>query len=271
MTAPPVPPRPFETFETPPPPPPLPAELRAPRPHHPAQIDQLNWSPWGAQVGSYNAASVQDVSQSIANLSLVSPPPALPSAQNPPPQMASPQPISSISAPLPQLAQLESATPVVTSPNHDPALKIAWCRDIFFLVERQRHEVVTPSTDPIVGPVNINDPALARLAPLAVQMVLQLSSQQPMVPYVAEAIYWRAMLAASGGFPAQVKQNPRVAFRDFEAAARAGHGPAWFRLGRDYENFNDHTHAKDCFERGVKLGVESCLYVRHRVFSELPY
>ena len=50
-------------------------------------------------------------------------------------------------------------------------------------------------------------------------------------------------------------------FRDFEQAARAGYAQAWFRLGRDYENFNDALHARDCFERGLKLNVESCVYV----------
>ena len=87
---------------------------------------------------------------------------------------------------------------------------------------------------------------------------------QPIPLHVAEAIYLRATFAASGAYPDQVKQNPRAAFRDFEQAARSGYNAAWFRLGRDYENFNDAVHAKDCFERGVKLGVESCCYVSLR-------
>src|SRR5439155_695899 len=57
------------------------------------------------------------------------------------------------------------------------------------------------------------------------------------------------------------RKSPRTAFRDFEAAARGGYAPAWFKLGRDYENFGDFVHARECFERGVKLGVESCCYV----------
>lgn len=78
--------------------------------------------------------------------------------------------------------------------------------------------------------------------------------------YVAEAIFLQATFAASGAYPDQVKQNPRMAFRGFEQAARGGFAGAWFRLGRDYENFNDAAHAKDCFERGAKLGVENCCY-----------
>jgi hypothetical protein len=86
------------------------------------------------------------------------------------------------------------------------------------------------------------------------------NAQPPYPKYVAEALYWRACLSNSGEFPDLVPQNPRTAFRDFEAAARAGHFQAWFRLGRDYETVGDAVHARDCFERGVKYQVESCLY-----------
>ena len=44
-------------------------------------------------------------------------------------------------------------------------------------------------------------------------------------------------------------------------AARAGYTQAWFRLDRDYEDFNDAMHTCDCFEHGVKLNVESSVYV----------
>jgi hypothetical protein len=69
------------------------------------------------------------------------------------------------------------------------------------------------------------------------------------------------VVTAAGSFPQHAAQNPRIAFRDFETAARSGFHAAWFRLGRDYENFNDDVHARECFERGVKANVESCLYV----------
>ncbi|TCD60032.1 hypothetical protein EIP91_010853, partial [Steccherinum ochraceum] len=82
----------------------------------------------------------------------------------------------------------------------------------------------------------------------------------PMPLHVAEAIYLRATCAASGAYPQYIPHNPRTAFRDFELAAKSGYYAAWFKLGRDYENFGDSGHAKDCFERGVKYGVESCLY-----------
>ncbi|KAF6748168.1 hypothetical protein DFP72DRAFT_917799 [Ephemerocybe angulata] len=76
----------------------------------------------------------------------------------------------------------------------------------------------------------------------------------------AEAVYMRAVLASTGAHPQHVAFNPKAAFRDFESAARGGYAGAWFRLGRDYETFGDFKHAKECFERGAKLGVESCLY-----------
>ena len=175
--------------------------------------------------------------------------------------------LPSLTAPLPVLAQLQAAAPVVQQPTHDPALRVAWCRDVFSLVDRATRAPST--TDPPVGPVNIPDPSLLRLAHIAVPLVLQLasSSQGQKLPlYVAEAVAMRATLSSTGAFPEHVRHNPRTAFRDFETAARNGFVSAWFRLGRDYENFNDHAHAKDCFERGVKLNVESCLYVRLSYF-----
>lgn len=116
-----------------------------------------------------------------------------------------------------------------------------------------------------VGPVTIHDPHLLQLCRVAVPMIVKmaLSSQKPMPPHVAEAVFLRAKLAASGAYPEHVQQNARSAFRDFEAAARAGHHLAWFSLGRTYEGFNDFVRAKDCYERGVKEGVAICLYVRY--------
>ena len=201
--------------------------------------------------------------RSMANLTFQpSPPPLFPQPPPPPPQP--PAALPSLSTPLPVLAQLQSAAGPIQSPAHDPALKVAWCRDVFFLIDRANPESI-PGADPPVGPVTITDPALLRLAQIAVPLILQLSqshnpSQGKMTPFIAEAIFMRASLAATGAFPDYVRHNPRNAFRDFESAARGGYPAAWFRLGRDYENFNDHTHARDCFERGVRLNVESCLY-----------
>lgn len=145
-------------------------------------------------------------------------------------------------------------------PSFDPARKVVWCRDIFFLVDRLNQS----ATDGPTGPVHIEDPQLLRLTQIAVPIILAIASPQPppnpIPPHVAEAIYIRATLESSGAFPEDIPINPRVAFRDYEQAARAGYAQAWFRLGRDYEGFGDEKHARTCFERGVKAGSESCLY-----------
>ena len=176
--------------------------------------------------------------------------------------------LPSLTAPLPVLAQLQAAAPIVQQPTHDPALKIAWCRDVFYLINRSTR--ASYKTDLLIGPVTIPDSSLARLAHVAVPLVLQLASSHPVPPsqgqklprYIAEAIYMRAMLAATGAFPEHVRHNPRTAFRDFQFAAKNGFPRACFRVGRDFENFNDHAHAKKYFERGVRHNVESCLWVR---------
>jgi len=221
------------------------------------------WSPWNVQ-------------QSFANLAINNNPPPMPlqppfQPPQPPPLPAvaiqqSPVQAPSLTAPLPLLPQLQTAAPIVQQPNHDPLLKVSWCRDVFFLIDRSQGQG-TPSTDPPVGPVTIADPALARLAQIAVSLVLQIAASftpqpgQKMPLHVAEAVAMRATLSGTGAFPEFIRHNPRTAFRDFETAARNGFATAWFRLGRDYENFNDHQHARECFERGVKLNIESCLYV----------
>lgn len=220
---------------------------------------RADWSPWAANVNNQLSFSPPQP--------LPVPPqqPPAPHRQysGPPPASAPSLPSSpSLTAPLPTIANLQGALHAVQNPQHDPFLRIAWCRDVFFLADRAQQNP-SLSTDPKVGPVIINDPVLHRLVHAAVSIILQLSSitQSPLPQYAAEAVYWRAIFAASGAYPEFVAHNPRVAFRDFEAAARGGYATAWFRLGRDYENFKDPQHAKECFERGVKHGVESCTYV----------
>ncbi|KZT18804.1 HCP-like protein [Neolentinus lepideus HHB14362 ss-1] len=179
-------------------------------------------------------------------------PPAKPPS---PPRQAG---LPSLTVPLPSTTSLSAALPSVQRPDADPAARVTWAKDVLSLVDRVHQSSTTEP--PPVGPVHIADAQLQRLVDVAVPMALQIANTQPISRHVAEAIYLRACMTASGAYPQYAPHSPRSAFRDFELAARNGYGQAWFKLGRDYENFNDVGHAKDCFERGVKLGIESCLY-----------
>lgn len=160
-------------------------------------------------------------------------------------------------------------------PNYDPAQKVAWCRDVLALVNRAEALQGPPpnptniaSTDVPVGPIRIEDPQLRPLVDVMTSLILQISSPSPMPKpppvHIAEAVYLRACCEASGAFASArppIKRDPRTAFRDYEFAARNSFPAAWFKIGRDYENFGDVPHGKDAFERGVKAGDERCLYV----------
>ena len=264
---PPVPPRPPDALvphprqpSLPPPVPPVPPDLRRSaqsfQPRMPwTPVDQMAAlsfsSPAAGPPGHYHRPSIV-------------------STYGPPPRQPSPPAVhDALTAPIPSIAALQAAAQAVQQPNYDPVSKIAWSRDVLFLVNKAQQN---SSTDPHTGPVTIADPQLLRLALIAVPVILDMAAriqqqqQQPCPPYIAEAVYLRATLAASGAFPDLLRQNLRAAFRDFETAARAGYASAWFRLGRDYESFNDFARARDCFERGVKLAVESCCYVRSPFF-----
>jgi hypothetical protein len=172
----------------------------------------------------------------------------------------------SLTAPLPTISSLIAALPSVQSSNNSPASKIAWSRDVINLVDRLYVAPnQTDSTDPVSGPINVADQELNNLVDIAIPLILQFANPVPvpqtLPPYVAEAIYLRATFESTGAHPKFVQQNSRTAFRDFERAARAGFSGAWFKLGRDYENFGDFPHAKDCYERGIRNNNESCLYV----------
>ncbi|KAI0697009.1 hypothetical protein BC835DRAFT_800284 [Cytidiella melzeri] len=197
-------------------------------------------------------------------------PSPLPPAATPqvPPQTPGPP---SLTAPLPTIAGLAALLPSIRQPGYDPAQKVTWCRDVLALVNRAEtaHAIVNSpesvtAADVAVGPVRIGEPQLQRLIDVAIPLIQEISSPNPMPKptpiYIAEAIYLKAMCEASGAYPQFIKRDPRTAFRNCEYAARHGYPAAWFKIGRDYENFGDVAHAKDAFERGVKAGNERCLY-----------
>jgi hypothetical protein len=143
----------------------------------------------------------------------------------------------------------------------DPQCQLQWCKNVFWLVEKTRK---VESSTPPSGPVYLSDHQLQALAEQASTLILRMAPsllvQNPSL-FLAEAIYHKGKLLSSGAFPNQCPQNPREAFRYFEASARAGYAPAWFQLGRDYETFNDFHHAWACFDRGVRAGEVGCFYV----------
>ncbi|KAI0300592.1 hypothetical protein B0F90DRAFT_1817633 [Multifurca ochricompacta] len=149
----------------------------------------------------------------------------------------------SLTATLPTIASLIAILPSVQNLDNSPHLRLL---------------------DPPSGPVNVADQELNHLVEIAVPLILQIANPnpvpQPLPLHVAEAIYLRATFEATGAYPKFVPQNPRTAFRDYERAGRAGYSAAWFKIGRDYENFGDFPHAKDCYERGIRSNNESCLY-----------
>ena len=182
----------------------------------------------------------------------------------------------SLTAPLPTIASLIAALPSVQVQGSTPASKVTWCRDVIALVDRL---YVTPnqtgSADTPTGPIHVTDQELNNLVDIAIPMILQFANPnpvpQPLPPHVAEALYLRAIFEATGAYPQFVQQNPRMAFRDFERAARTGFSAAWFKLGRDYENFGDFPHARDCYERGIRSNNESCLYVCAKSFFDTQH
>ncbi|KAI0346356.1 HCP-like protein [Trametopsis cervina] len=196
-------------------------------------------------------------------------------ALSPPPPPPAPQASASSSppsliAPLPTVAGLTASLSSIRQPDTDPTQKIGWCRDVLALVNRAESLQATTknptsvSNDAPVGPVRIGDPQLQRLVEVALPLILEISSPNPMPKptpvHISEAIYLKATCESSGAYPHVIRRDPRTAFRDFEYAARHGYPAAWFKIGRDYENFGDVVHARDAFERGVKAGDERCLY-----------
>ncbi|KAI0642467.1 hypothetical protein C8Q79DRAFT_917162 [Trametes meyenii] len=250
-----------------------PSISRGPSPLPPPQGS--DWSPWSPPPPQANVGFPQPLgpgpqqhqhglSSSFADLNL-SPRVQSPRTSPPAPAAARDGP-PSLTAPLPTIAILSVQQSAIQQPSANPARRITWCKDVLALVDRAQQLLArtnSNSTDPAVGPAQIDDPELQKLVNVAIPIVLQISSQAPqgpLPPHVAEAIYMRATCAATGIYPQFIPHDPRNAFRDFERAAKAGYHAAWFKLGREYENFGDMQHAKDCFERGMKHGVESCYY-----------
>ncbi|PCH36856.1 HCP-like protein [Wolfiporia cocos MD-104 SS10] len=167
--------------------------------------------------------------------------------------------------PLPTIATLTTLLATVQQPTYDPAGQVSWCRDVLSIADKQRGGDPA-STDPNapLPPFNY-DPSLQRLIDTALPMLLKLAARRKpmssfMPGYVSEAMYLCGVYEANGAFPEHIAHNPQGAFSRFESAAKGGYHAAWYRLGSDYERFGDNAHAKECFERGAKHDVPSCIY-----------
>jgi len=123
--------------------------------------------------------------------------------------------------------------------------KLAWCKDVIKYVERKSEGT------------KISNPTLVQFIDESIGIINRLaSSQSPL----AESLYLRGDLLASGSFPTYHRKNPKAAFNDFELSARMGYAPSWFRIGRDYEILGDSNRARDAYERGCAVRDVGCIY-----------
>ncbi|KAH7090920.1 hypothetical protein BKA62DRAFT_724621 [Auriculariales sp. MPI-PUGE-AT-0066] len=147
---------------------------------------------------------------------------------------------------------LESLTEKMPPESADPGTKVQWAKEVLALVERT-HAASAAKGSMIV------DPALNKLVEKAIKDILDAAAVNPPVAN-GLALYLRGQLAGSGSFPTFIPKNPKNAFADMDAAARAGYGAAWFSIARDYETVGDMERARQHLEKGMKLNVEGCYY-----------
>ena len=157
--------------------------------------------------------------------------------------------------PFPTIDALLSSAPTLdTCPDLD---RLAWAQDVLRILERLK-----PS-DPVSSGRGSSRPipsALKSLLQSALPIIESFAAHRDQT-LVSKAAYLKATLLSSGSYDEGVPRDPRLAFKEFEAAARGGEVRGWFRLGRDYESVGDVQRAKDCFERGKAKADGECTYV----------
>lgn len=151
---------------------------------------------------------------------------------------------SSLNVQLPDLEELGKRRDQVFA-GKDDRRKAAWCKEVFKYIERK------------LDGNRINDPSLVQYVDQAINFVNRLANAQPPL---ADALYLRGDLLASGSFPSYHQKDLRAAFSDFELSARMGYAPSWFRIGRDYEVLGDMTRSRDAYERGCSVQDVGCIY-----------
>lgn len=123
--------------------------------------------------------------------------------------------------------------------------RLAWCKEVIKFVERKSEGT------------KISNPTLVQYIDECISTINRLASGPSPI---ADALYLRGDLLASGSFPTYHRKNLKAAFSDFELSARMGHAPSWFRIGRDYEILGDSTRARDAYERGCAVRDVGCIY-----------
>ncbi|KAH9815546.1 chitin synthase regulator 3, partial [Melampsora americana] len=141
---------------------------------------------------------------------------------------------------------------------HDPFNQTKWSGKVLKFIEKSQSEP-KPSSEHsnATTTTRISDPLLVKYTDIALKTILKHASASQPVP---EALYLRADLASTGSFPSYKSKDLKMAFRDFEAAANLGYKLAWFRIGREYEAFEDWDRAVGAYEHGMSLGDCASIY-----------
>lgn len=175
-----------------------------------------------------------------------------------PPRNVSTNNLPSIVINLPDLQELIATKDTLTDPNQ----QLEWSKNVLGFVER-RERTLTVTGIPFDRRNHEEEAKISPLVDHAVQIILTLaaSTNSTPKPVLIEALYLRADMTSSGAYSDHRPRDPRAAFRDFEASAKGGWAPSWFRIGREYEQVPDIGRAIDAYHRGVKANDCSSLYV----------
>lgn len=150
--------------------------------------------------------------------------------------------------------------------------QLQWARDVVRLLDRHVNPTGMTNlsaTDPASPTSSIRlPPALNEIANRAVPIIISYTTH-PAAHIAALASYLRGKLLSTGVCEDFLPRDHRLAFIDFETAARGGEVRGWYNLGRDYEVMGDLGRAKDCFQRGQSKGECESTYVGHLLFPPL--
>ena len=148
----------------------------------------------------------------------------------------------------------------------DAPRKLKWAAEVMRFVERKADSSKITEA-PLVQYIDEAIGIVSALPPhtcveiLTLASASQINKQAGGSDPVAEALYLRGDLQASGAFPTYLRKDLRSAFNDFELAARMGYSASWFRIGRDYEVLGDVSRAKIAYDHGATAGDVGSVYV----------